>query len=73
MFTIEVTGFLRGNQTQGYCRNGEEIFDVYTCTYGCSVNQKGQGVCLKVTLLLFPFMESVRSGGNLEDVGGSSI
>ena len=24
-FNIEVTGFLRGNHTERYCRNGEEI------------------------------------------------
>ena len=25
VFTVEVTGFLRGTQTEHYCRNGEEI------------------------------------------------
>ena len=30
---IEVIGFLRGTQTERYCRNGEEISDSYTCTY----------------------------------------
>lgn len=30
-FEIEVTGFLRGNKTERYCRNGEEIGDKYTC------------------------------------------
>ena len=29
---IEVAGFLRGQQTEHYCRNGEEIGDKYTCT-----------------------------------------
>ena len=24
-FTVEVTGFLRGDHTERYCRNGEEI------------------------------------------------
>ena len=24
-WTIEVTGFLRGDQTERYCRNGEEV------------------------------------------------
>ena len=33
-FTIEVTGFLHGDHTERYCRNGEEIGDKYTCTYG---------------------------------------
>lgn len=44
-FTIEVTGFLRGSRTEYYCRNGEEIGDRYTCTYGCPVNGQGQGIC----------------------------
>lgn len=34
-FEIEVTGFLRGDHTERYCRNGEEIGDKYFCTYGC--------------------------------------
>ena len=70
-FEIEVTGFLRGDHTQGYCRNGEEIGDRYTCTYGCPVNADGQGICSKVMLMLFPIMEAVRSGGDLENIGGS--
>ena len=36
-FTIEVTGFLHGDHTERYCRNGEEIGDVYKCTYGCVI------------------------------------
>ena len=32
-FTVEVTGFLHGDNTERYCRNGEEIGDVYKCTY----------------------------------------
>ena len=43
-FTIEVTGFLRGDHTEGYCRNGEEIGDRYACAYGCPVNAQGQGI-----------------------------
>ena len=42
-FEIEVIGFLRGNKTQGYCLNGEEVGDKYTCTYGCPVNADGEG------------------------------
>ena len=38
-FTVEVTGFLRGDHTERYCRNGEEPGDIYTCTYGCPVNR----------------------------------
>ena len=34
---IEVIGFLRGDHTEQYCRNGEEIGDRYTCTYGLSL------------------------------------
>ena len=70
-FQVEVTGFLRGDHTERYCRNGEEVGDRYTCTYGCPVNQDGQGICSKAMLLLFPLMEAVRSGGDLENVGGS--
>lgn len=70
-FTIEVTGFLRGDKTEHYCRNGEEIGDTYTCTYGCPVNDQGQGICSKVMMILFPIMEAVRSGGDLENLGGS--
>ena len=29
-FQIEVIGFLRGDHTEQYCRNGEEIGDTYT-------------------------------------------
>lgn len=70
-FKIEVEGFLRGDHTEGYCRNGEEIGDIYTCTYGCPVNADGEGICSKTMLLLFPLMEAVRSGGDLQNVGGS--
>jgi len=67
-FQVEVTGFLRGDHTERYCR---KVGDRYTCTYGCPVNQDGQGICSKAMLLLFPLMEAVRSGGDLENVGGS--
>ena len=61
-WTVEDIGYLRGNTPEGYCRNGEEIGDRYTCTYGCPVNQAGQGICSKVMGTLFPLMEAVRSG-----------
>ncbi len=70
-WTIEVTGFLRGDKTERYCRNGEEIGDVYTCTYGCPVNKDGQGICSKCMSVMFPIMEAVRSGGDLRKIGGS--
>lgn len=70
-FQIEVIGFLRGNHTEHYCRNGEEIGDRYTCTYGCPVNQQGQGICSKLMMIVYPIMEAVRSGGDLENIGGS--
>ena len=41
---IEVTGFLRGSETEGYCRDGEEIGDKYTCAYGCPVNAAGGAI-----------------------------
>ncbi|MDR0919495.1 MAG: TIGR04076 family protein [Oscillospiraceae bacterium] len=69
---IEVIGFLRGDKTEGYCRNGEEIGDKYTCTYGCPVNADGQGICSKTMTLIYPSMETVRSGGDLTKVGGNS-
>ena len=69
-WTIEVTGFLRGDSTEHYCRNGEEIGDRYTCTYGCPVNGQGQGICSKVMLQMFPIMEAVRAGGDLRNIGG---
>lgn len=69
-FEIEVTGFLRGDHTEHYCRNGEEVGDKYTCTYGCPVNKEGYGICSKTMMMLYPLMEAVRSGGNLENLGG---
>ena len=71
-FTVEEVGFLRGERTEQYCRNGEEIGDTYTCTYGCPVNRDGQGICSKLMLVLFPIMEASRSGGDLENIGGDS-
>ncbi len=71
-FTVEVTGFLRGDHTEHYCRNGEEPGDTYTCTYGCPVNRDGQGICSKTMMMLYPLMEAVRSGGDLENLGGDS-
>ena len=69
-FEVKVTGFLRGDKTEGYCRNGEEIGDTYKCGYGCPVNSQGQGICSKTMLLLFPIMDAVRSGGDLQNIGG---
>ena len=70
-FEIEVTGFLRGERTERYCRNGEQVGDRYTCTYGCPVNDQGYGICSKTMMMLYPIMEAVRSGGDLENIGGS--
>ncbi|MGX8835407.1 TIGR04076 family protein [Amedibacillus sp. YH-ame6] len=71
-FKIEVIGFLQGDSTERYCRNGEEIGDTYTCGFGCPVNKDGQGICSKVMMILYPIMEAVRSGGDLENIGGDS-
>lgn len=68
---IEVVGFLQGDSTEQYCRNGEEIGDCYSGTYGCPVNAKGEGICSKMMPLLFPIMEAIRSGGDLRLIGGS--
>ena len=70
-YEFEIAAFLRGSHTERYCRNGEEIGDKYTCTYGCPVNTDGQGICSKVMMIMFPIMEAVRSGGDLENLGGS--
>lgn len=69
-FEVEVIRFLRGDHTERYCRNGEEIGDRYSCTYGCPVNTSGQGICSKTMIVLYPLMEAVRSGGSLENLGG---
>ena len=61
-FEIEVTGFLRGERTERYCRNGEQVGDRYTCTYGCPVNDQGYGIFSKTMMMLYPIMEAVRSG-----------
>ena len=52
-FSIGVTGFLRGDHTEHLCRNGEEIGDKYTCTYGCPVNEQGYGLCSKMMQILY--------------------
>ena len=69
-FEVEVINFLHGDHTERYCRNGEEIGDKYTCTYGCPVNSQGYGICSKTMMMLYPIMEAVRSGGDLENIGG---
>ena len=69
-FSIEVIGFVHGNRTERYCRNGEEIGDTYAFTYGCPVNREGYGICSKTMMMLYPLMEAVRSGGDLENLGG---
>jgi len=71
-FEIRTIGYLRGDKTENYCRNGEEIGDVYKCTYGCPVNAQGFGICSKTMTALFPLMEAVRAGGDLTNVGGES-
>lgn len=72
-FEIEVIGFLNSNKTQGHCRNGEEIGDIYKCSYGCPVNKQGYGICSKVMMIMFPLMEAVRSGGDLQKLGGEQF
>lgn len=71
-FTVEVTGFLRGDKTEHYCRNGEQIGDIYHCTYGCPINGQGYGIYSKTMMMLYPIMEAVRSGGDLTNIGGES-
>lgn len=69
-FEIEVIGYLSGDKTEHYSRNGEEIGDKYKCTYGCPVNSEGYGLCSKTMMMMYPLMEAVRSGGDLTNVGG---
>ncbi len=47
-----------------------EIGDKYRCTYGCPVNDEGYGICSKTMMMLYPIMEAVRSGGDLQNIGG---
>lgn len=71
-FTIEVIAVSHDNGTEGHCRNGDEVGDVYRCTYDCPVNSNGRGFCQKSMLLLFPMLETVRGGGDLRKIGGFS-
>ena len=57
-FQVEVIGYLRGDHTEHLCRNG------------CPVNADGYGICSKTMMTLYPLMEAVRSGGDLENLGG---
>ena len=34
------------------------------------MNQDGCGICSKTMMMLYPLMEAVRSGGDLENLGG---
>ncbi len=72
-FTIEVIGVSADGATENHCRNGDEIGDVYKCTYDCPVNGQGRGFCSKSMLLLFPMLETVRGGGDLRMIGGFSL
>lgn len=71
-FTVEVVAVSHDGKTEGHCRNGDEVGDVYRCTYDCPVNQKGRGFCQKSMLFLFPMLETVRGGGDLRRIGGFS-
>ena len=71
-FTIEVTAVSHDNNTVNHCRNGEEVGDVYRCTYDCPVNSEGRGICQKSMAVLIPLMEAVRSGGDLRNLGGDA-
>lgn len=71
-FTIEVIAVSHDNRTENHCRNGDEVGDIYRCTYDCPVNQHERGFCQKSMLLLFPMLETVRGGGDLRKIGGYS-
>ncbi len=64
-FTVKVTGFLRGDHTERYCRNGEEIGDIYPAPTAARSIRTGCGICSKTMMMLYPLMEAVRSGGDL--------
>ncbi len=60
VWEIEVIGFNKDNEkTERFCRNGEEVGDKYTCTYGCPVNSQGLGICSKVMMMMYPIMENI--------------
>ena len=71
-FKIEVIAVSHDNNTVNHCRNGEEVGDIFHCTYGCPLSTDGQSICQKSMTMLFPVMEAVRSGGNLKNIGGDS-
>lgn len=71
-FTIEVIAVSHDNKTENHCRNGDEVGDIYRCTYDCPVNQYGRGICQKSMMLIFQMLEAVRSGGDLRKIGGYS-
>lgn len=71
-FEIEVIGVSHDGTCEGHCRNGDEVGDIYRCTYDCPVNSEGRGFCSKSMLLLFPMLETVRGGGDLRNIGGFS-
>lgn len=71
-FTIKVIAVSHDNKTDGHCHNGDEVGDIYHCTYDCPVNQCGHGFCQKSLLYLFPMLETVRGGGDLRKIGGFS-
>lgn len=56
---IEVIGFNKDDkETEWYCRNGEEIEDKHTCTFGCHVHAQSQEICSKL-MMMYPIMEAV--------------
>lgn len=71
-FTIEVIAVSHDNRTENHCRNGDEVGDIYRCTYDCPVNQYERGFCQKSMLFLFPMLETVRGSGDLRKIGGYS-
>ncbi len=70
-FTVEVTGFLRERPHRAVLpeRRGDRgQVHLHLWLPG---QQDGQGICSKTMMMLFPIMEAVRSGGDLENIGGS--
>ena len=69
-FQVEVTGFLRGDHTERYCRNGEEVGDRYTCTMAARSIRTGRGSAPR-PCYCFPPHGGRPKRRRLENVGGS--
>ncbi len=65
LFRIEVLRVGKQNQA-GECRLGLEPGDTFTCTF-----ETPAGFCPTSFIKIFPSMEVVRCGGDLQNLGGT--